>query len=317
MERVENLVDNVAIGVSLISPKMEILWLNKTLKEWFPSIDVSKKPFCYRSFYSPPKEEICDYCPAIKAFEDGEVRSSETSVCADGNFYLVTAAPLKNEKGDITTVIETVQNITERKKAEDRLVRLNKTFLGLGPDFDKNINLLTKACGELLGATCALYNRLEGGLLCSVGQWQVPKDYNPTDKPEGHICYDVIKRGREGGTYIVKNLPKTPYFKTDPNVARYGLITYVGYPVSCLGKPVGSLCVVYQKDVKFDENDKRILEIITTAIGVEEDRKRAEEALQQRIGELERMHRAFVGRELKMKELKEETKKLKEKLGER
>lgn len=123
MERAENLIDNVAIGVFLISPKMEILWLNKTLKEWFPSIDVGKKPLCYRSFYSPSKKGICDYCPTIKTFEDGEVHSSETGVCADGNIYFVTAAPLKNEKGETTAVIETVQNITERKRAEEALRR--------------------------------------------------------------------------------------------------------------------------------------------------------------------------------------------------
>ena len=120
-EYTKELTDNIGVGVSVISQKMEILWMNRTFKEWFPSIDVGKKPLCYRSFYSPPKEAICDYCPTIKAFKYGHVFSSETGVCADGNIYFVTAAPLKNEKGDVTTVIETVQNITERKRAEEAL----------------------------------------------------------------------------------------------------------------------------------------------------------------------------------------------------
>jgi PAS domain S-box-containing protein len=126
--RTRSLIDNIAMGVSIISPQMEILWLNKTFREWFPSIDVGKKPLCYRSFYSPPKKEICSYCPTVKAFKDGQVHSSETGVCADGNIYLVTSAPLKNDVGEITSVIETVQNITERKKLEQE-IKETKDFL--------------------------------------------------------------------------------------------------------------------------------------------------------------------------------------------
>lgn len=32
-------------------------------------------------------------------------------------------------------------------------------------------------------ATCALYNRLEGDLLCSVGQWHAPPDFQIADRP--------------------------------------------------------------------------------------------------------------------------------------
>ncbi|MFH1774943.1 MAG: ATP-binding protein [Methanobacteriota archaeon] len=127
-EYTEGLIDNIGVGVSVISQEMEILWLNKILKEWFPSIDVGKKPLCYRSFYSPPKEAICDYCPTIKAFKYGQIYSSETGVCADRNIYLVTAAPLENEKGEITAVVETVQNITRIKKLEQE-IREARDFL--------------------------------------------------------------------------------------------------------------------------------------------------------------------------------------------
>ncbi|NOZ76747.1 MAG: PAS domain S-box protein, partial [Euryarchaeota archaeon] len=40
------------------------------------------------------------------------------------------------------------------------------------------------------------------------------------------------------------------------------------------------------------------------------ERKKAEETLEKRLNDLERMHRAFVGRELRMKELKDEIREL-------
>ncbi|HRY28946.1 MAG TPA: PAS domain S-box protein, partial [Elusimicrobiota bacterium] len=175
--------------------------------------------------------------------------------------------------GGRTLVLALVRDITLRKRAEDRLRRLNETFLSLGTDYDGNIQNLTESCGILMRAACALYNRLQDGMLFSAGRWNTPPDYNPTDKPDGHICYDVISKGRDGGLFYVRNLPETPYSKSDPNVAAFGLKTYVGHPVSRNGKPVGSLCVVYRDDVELDDQDRRLMEIFASAISIEEERR--------------------------------------------
>ena len=126
---VKTMLDNVVMGISMINPKMEIVWLNKTFQQWFPHIDSKKRPLCYKSFYSPPREKICDYCPTIKAFKTGEIHSSEADVCADGKIYNVIATPVKDEKGNVTYVVETVEDITERKKTEEKLEILNKELL--------------------------------------------------------------------------------------------------------------------------------------------------------------------------------------------
>ncbi|TGC09527.1 PAS domain-containing hybrid sensor histidine kinase/response regulator [Methanolobus halotolerans] len=160
----------------------------------------------------------------------------------------------------------------------ERLSKINSCLLDLGADYEANINILTALCGELLSGTCALYNRLNGDILCSVGQWHTPPDYVSEDYPEGHICYDVIKRGTSE-PHIVRNLGETPYAETDPNVALYGLQTYIGHPAICCSEVVGSLCVVYQDNVDIGEDDKHILGLIALAIGREEERKNVEEKL--------------------------------------
>ncbi len=168
----------------------------------------------------------------------------------------------------------------ERKQTEQSLDEINMCLLGLGSDFTENVNRLTSLAGKLFGATCALYNRLDGGMLYSVGQWQTPSDYDPVDKPDGHICYDVIQRGVDD-LLIVQNLQNSIYAKTDPNVVRYGLETYVGHSVKCSGQYVGSLCTVFQKEFNPTEEEKRIIGILASAIRVEEERKQAEEALRE------------------------------------
>src|SRR5512135_3291647 len=54
-ERYRSVVDNVGIGIALISPNMEILSLNRQMREWNSAIDISERPICFRSFNRPPK----------------------------------------------------------------------------------------------------------------------------------------------------------------------------------------------------------------------------------------------------------------------
>jgi PAS domain S-box-containing protein len=164
------------------------------------------------------------------------------------------------------------------QKDKEPLERIADCLSSLGPDQDANINHLTALAGELLSGTCALYNRLDDGFLYSAGQWQSPPGYKAKDKPQGHICYDVIRENKED-SILVPNLPDTIYMESDPNVQEYSLKTYFGHVVRCEGSPVGSLCVVYQSDYLPTDEDRRILSIISNAIGNEDRRKRAEEEL--------------------------------------
>ncbi len=176
--------------------------------------------------------------------------------------------------------------ITEKKKAEDMILKnerlfaaINTRLINLGPDYASNVKSLTALCGELLDATCALFNRLDDNMLCSIGQWNTPPDFDPVDKPDGHICFDVIRRNKRE-TLLVRDLPSTEYFHTDPNVSRYALKTYAGYPVFSGGEAIGSLCVVFQDDRVLDETDLGILSIISSALASEEQRYRDSKALQ-------------------------------------
>ncbi|HEY9246115.1 MAG TPA: PAS domain S-box protein, partial [Candidatus Methanoperedens sp.] len=119
--------------------------------------------------------------------------------------------------------------------------------------------------------------RLEQGIMCSLGQWNTPPGYNPKDRPEGHICYDTITR-RSDEVLVVHNLPETVYARTDPNVKAYNLKTYVGRAVRFGDDYVGSLCAVFQDDFYPDEEDKKLMSFVASAIAVEEKRMQSEKS---------------------------------------
>jgi PAS domain S-box-containing protein len=184
-----------------------------------------------------------------------------------------------------------VRNISKRKKADDQLLKFSECLLSFTENPDHNINQLTALCGEILNATCALYNHLNKNVLCSLGQWNVPEDYIKEDKPEGHICFDVINHN-EQDIYIVNNLPETSYYQTDLNVKKYNLKTYMGKAVRLSGKPVGSLCAVFQHHYSPDAADKYLISLIASAIGVEEERRAERNRLMVSTEELKDLNKA-------------------------
>ncbi len=185
----------------------------------------------------------------------------------------------QNFVGSLATMVTLAMETSEQRKTEARLAKINECLLSFRSDAEGNINRLTALCGELLGATCALYSRLDGNQLCSVGRWQAPQGFHPIGQPEGRICSDVITQGGDR-LWVVRHLLQTRYAQTDPVVRAYQSQTYAGKAVKCAGTPIGSLCVVYQQDITPSQTDDKLMGIIASAIGVEEERKRAEAALQ-------------------------------------
>lgn len=128
--RYRSVIDHIGIGVALISPGMEILTMNNQMREWFPQIDLSKKPLCYESFNDPPKKGICSYCPTHKTLQDGKTHESMTETPAGDvirNFRIVST-PIRDQNGRIEAAIEMVEDMTERHRLQEQLMESEKRY---------------------------------------------------------------------------------------------------------------------------------------------------------------------------------------------
>jgi PAS domain S-box-containing protein len=129
-EKYRSIVDNIGIGISLIGPDMEILSLNRHMQQWFPHIEAAKKPVCYRAFNTPPKDEVCSYCPTCNTLQDGQVHISVTETPVNGEIrnYRIISSPVRDKGGTIIAAIEMVEDVTERKRSEEEIIRLNEAL---------------------------------------------------------------------------------------------------------------------------------------------------------------------------------------------
>ncbi len=120
-KKYRTLVENIDVGVTIIDPDLNIIFANNTVGKWF---DKSSEEFigkkCYQEFEK--KSQPCSNCPGLKVLETGQPCEIESEgVREDGSRFTVRdkAFPIYGEHGKIIGFNEIVEDITERKKAEE------------------------------------------------------------------------------------------------------------------------------------------------------------------------------------------------------
>jgi PAS domain S-box-containing protein len=174
----------------------------------------------------------------------------------------------------------------ERRRSSQEWARLFDCLRAFGADARANVDRLTALAGELLGADCGIYHRLEQGRLCAAACWRTPVDFVPYGAPEravgGQVLLDSSDRLR-----VARDLQSSPWVEIDPNVGRHGVRTVVSRGISIDGARVGALCLAYQRDFEPTSDQARLFEAIADGIAVEEVRRRAQEQLRQTLSVLE------------------------------
>lgn len=284
----KSLYNNSPIGLYRTGGNGEIIMANKALLKilGFESInDLSEFTQSYPLTSERNKES--GLFGLIKS--DGEISGKEItwkSRNGDTHFIRMSSKPIRDDHGKVLFYERTVEDITDRTIAGQQIAELNHLFLELGIDPEKNIyHIVEKAC-KIINGVCSLYNRLDDDeqSLITWAKYNVPADFVLQDKPRGHICYEATIKGNEKPV-IIEDLNKTVFIKSDPNVSKYGLRSYLGMPVIVDGKNIGSLCVLDQTCRKFTDTEVNIIATLAKALSLEQKRYFTEINLKKAISE--------------------------------
>lgn len=121
-ERFRLLFEEVPCYISVQDRELRIVQCNRRFQEDFGSYIGA---YCYEVYKH--RGEPCLNCPVARTFQDGEVHQSEELVVArDGRTVntLVSAAPIRNARGEIDMVMEMSTNITEIRHLQSQLANL-------------------------------------------------------------------------------------------------------------------------------------------------------------------------------------------------
>jgi PAS domain S-box-containing protein len=306
-EKYKSVVDNIGIGISLIGPNMEILSLNNQMKKWFPDIDVSKRPVCYKSFNNPPRENICSYCPTYKTLKDGQVYESITDTPRGGEIrnYRIVSSPLTDKTGKIIAAIEMVEDITDQKRVGKELResqqeltirnRIADIFLTI-PD-EEMYGQVLQVVLEAVESKHGVFGYIDqnGALVCPSMTRSV---WDRCKIPDKDI---VFPRETWGGIWGRSLIEKKVLYSNEPSQVPEGHIPITKnmvVPVVHQGNVIG-LIHVANKATDYNKRDQKLLEVIADHIAPvlharlqrnrrDKERRLSEEALRKSEEELRR-----------------------------
>lgn len=121
-EGYKSIIDNIRIGVSLVSPQMELLYMNKQMKKWFSGKEFSETSACHNIFSNFSKDP-CKVCPTCKALASKETQETlmKTNLRGARAVYKVISFPVENKEEQIIAVIETVEDFTKINRQEEEI----------------------------------------------------------------------------------------------------------------------------------------------------------------------------------------------------
>ena len=270
----QEILEAVGDGISIQDTDFKVLYQNQVHKSL---IGNHLGEYCYEAYEQ--REKTCEGCPLAMVFDDGKIHATERSAPTDKGMVHVeiTASPLKDSTGKIIAGVEVVRDIMERKHTQEALLESENEFRSLAEKSLVGIYLFRDGVFKYVNPKLAeIFGYTVEELIDKKG----PQDLA---LPEDWLIVKENIRRRISGeieavNYSVRGIKKN---KDIIYIEVYGSRTiYQGQPA-----------------------------VIGTLLDITE-RKKMEKEVKERIEELEKFYEMAIGRELRMKELKDEIKRL-------
>jgi PAS domain S-box-containing protein len=119
------ILENVGIGITMLSTDLEVLSVNRQFRQWFPHFELDGNPTCFACRFDPPRSEPCPECPALDTIRTGEVTETQQQRLVRGELrdFRMVFTPIRDAEGQVIAVIELTEDITEQSHSREALRR--------------------------------------------------------------------------------------------------------------------------------------------------------------------------------------------------
>ncbi|MEI9475218.1 MAG: ATP-binding protein [Deltaproteobacteria bacterium] len=126
----EAIFDGIRDQLSAQSPEYQILRVNRAVSQKYHSDFrelIGKK--CYETYYQ--RSRPCEKCPVAVTLQTKAFASTVMTIPGEDTTFRICSYPIFDEKGNIFSVIEHVQDITDEQRLQEQLVQSEK-LAGIG-----------------------------------------------------------------------------------------------------------------------------------------------------------------------------------------
>jgi PAS domain S-box-containing protein len=124
--------DSIRDGISILNSDLVVIQTNQWIEERHHEDMPIVGKTCYEVYQK--RHTPCPRCPSLRSFSTGQVEVEQMEVPSPDSspFWIeLSAYPIKDEAGHVTSVIEHVKEITEQKLAEEALRESEERFRDL------------------------------------------------------------------------------------------------------------------------------------------------------------------------------------------
>jgi len=127
-EKYRSVVDNLSLGIVVLDRDLRITSVNEAFRKRFPGADFSRRPFCFHALREPARDAPCEDCSALETFRTGATceRTTQVMMPEGPRTFRIVSCPIKSAGGEVDAVIEIVEDVTDRVKAEAERLQLEQ-----------------------------------------------------------------------------------------------------------------------------------------------------------------------------------------------
>ncbi|HWR40692.1 MAG TPA: PAS domain S-box protein [Patescibacteria group bacterium] len=119
-------LDNIGVGIVVFGPDRRVISANHQYEEWYPQVDFSRRPRCSDWCSEDIDGSACVTCPLVRSLTSGGAYSAlQRTDTEKQRHYRVKTAAVKNEAGEVTSVIEMQEDVTEQLLVQEELYKLS------------------------------------------------------------------------------------------------------------------------------------------------------------------------------------------------
>jgi len=216
--------------------------------------------------------------PVILLTAFGNERTAVESIKAGALDYVVKSPEMFADVAHLVQrSLREWENINERKHAEARLEGINNLLSTMGPDFVENAQRMTELLARETGAEMVFFASSRGRKLTTVSGWQIAETLPECGACRCPACSKILD-------YAAGHYQEVARAKLDPDMDRLILCpgekhTFVGKIICRQQEPVGVICMFFDRPYHPSPADRRLVSILASALGAEENRKRTDDEL--------------------------------------